>query len=98
MTGARDHAALLLLAYDKAGVYVHEGLAERRAELADPRERALMTELAYGTIRRLGTLDAILAGFSRRSLRDLNAYVRTALRLGLYQAVFLDRVPSHASV
>jgi len=98
MSTARDHAAELLLAFDKSGGFVREPLAERRTKLTDPRERALLTELVYGSIRRRATLDAILARYTRRPLAALHTAVRGALRLGLYQVLFLDRVPAHAAV
>ncbi len=98
MPSARDHAADLLLAWDRSGTWARAHIEARRAALEDPRERALLTELALGTIRRRGTLDALLAGASRRPLKVLHGVVRTALRLGLYQMVFLDRIPGHAAV
>lgn len=63
-----------------------------------PEDRRLAAELAYGVIRRLGTLDAVLQAYSARPLDDLDAAVRQALRLGLYQMLFLERVPVHAAV
>lgn len=98
MPSARDHAADLLLAFDKSNGIVRDDLASRRETLADPRERGLLTELVYGGLRRLGTLDTILDRFSSRPVRTLQMGVRTALRLGLSQVLFLDRVPAHAAV
>jgi 16S rRNA (cytosine967-C5)-methyltransferase len=67
------------------------------AGLADPRDRALVHELALGTLRLRGWLDHVLAGVSHRPLRGLKPGVREALRLGAYQLLFL-RVPKHAAV
>ena len=74
------------------------GLDDARRKLEDPRERGLLTELALGCVRRRGTLDAVLGAFSSRPVAKLNAAVRTALRLGLHQILFLDRVPRHSAV
>jgi 16S rRNA (cytosine967-C5)-methyltransferase len=98
MPSARDLAAGLLLEFETRGRLLREGLEAARDALSDERERALLTELAQGTLRRLGTLDAVLSSASRRPLAALDPVVRTALRLGLYQVVFLDRVPVHAAV
>ncbi len=98
MATARDHAADLLWTWDRSGTWLRTHIAERRAALNEPRERALLTELAMGTVRRQGTLDAVLAAASRRPLKVLHGAVRTALRLGLYQMLFLDRIPTHAAV
>lgn len=98
MSGARDQAADLLWRLERSGGRVREALAPGLSQLVDARERGLLTELAYGCVRRRGTLDAVLAAASRRALAKLHAAVRTALRLALYQVLFLDRVPAHAAV
>ncbi len=71
--------------------------AFRRGELPD-RDRGLATETVYGVLRRRQSLDAVIAPHSRRPLASLDAAVIEALRLGTYQIVYLDRVPSHAAV
>lgn len=61
-------------------------------------DRRLATELVFGVIRRLGTLDAVLAAYSARPLEELDPVVRQVLRIGLYQMLFLERIPTHAAV
>ena len=63
-----------------------------------PEDARLAAELTLGVIRRLGTLDAVLSAYSQQPLRDLEPAVHQILRLGLYQILFLDRVPAHAAV
>ena len=63
----------------------------------DTRDAAFATQLAYGTLRAAGTLDAVLAGLVSRPLAELDPRVLDLLRLGAYQLVDL-RVPSHAAV
>ncbi|MDT0278457.1 RsmB/NOP family class I SAM-dependent RNA methyltransferase [Blastococcus goldschmidtiae] len=63
----------------------------------DTRDAAFATQLAYGTLRATGTLDAILAGLVSRPLAELDPRVLDLLRLGTYQLIDL-RVPSHAAV
>jgi 16S rRNA (cytosine967-C5)-methyltransferase len=72
--------------------------AEARRLQLDPRERALATRLAYGTVQRRATLDALIEALSGRPVARLDAPVLAALRLGAFQLVFLDRVPAHAAV
>lgn len=95
---ARDIAAGVLLQEERRKAWIRDLLPAGRRRLADPRDRALLTELTYGTVRRRATLDAVLAPHSRRSLARLTAPVRIAIRLALYQILFLDRVPVHAAV
>ncbi|SJN22570.1 Ribosomal RNA small subunit methyltransferase B [Microbacterium esteraromaticum] len=66
------------------------------AEL-DTQDAALATELTYGTLRRRGTYDAIIAEAAGRSADDIDAAVLDALRLGTHQ-LLATRVAPHAAV
>ena len=61
------------------------------------RDAAFATELTAGTLRRLGTYDAILAACARRPTGRIDPPVLDALRLGAHQLLAM-RVPSHAAV
>jgi 16S rRNA (cytosine967-C5)-methyltransferase len=67
-----------------------------RATDLTSRDRAFVTALVYGTVRRRRALDHLLAGLVDRPLDSLDPAVRAALRLGLAQLV--DGVPPHAAV
>jgi len=61
------------------------------------RDAALATELTYGTLRGIGTYDAVLAVCSDRDLATLEPAVREILRLGTHQ-LLATRVAPHAAV
>jgi 16S rRNA (cytosine967-C5)-methyltransferase len=61
------------------------------------RDAALATELTYGSLRALGTVDEILRRCSKRELAQLDAGVLTTLRIGAYQ-LLRTRIPPHAAV
>jgi 16S rRNA (cytosine967-C5)-methyltransferase len=61
------------------------------------RDRALATELAYGTLRAQGQLDVILAACVDRPLDQVDGPVLDVLRLGAYQ-LLRTRIPAHAAV
>ena len=61
------------------------------------RDAALATELSYGTLRGLGTYDAVLAACSDRPLDKLDPPVLQVLRLGAHQ-LLATRVAAHAAV
>lgn len=63
----------------------------------DAQDRAFLRKLVATTLRRLGSIDALLAGRLRKPLPDGLPRVTMALRLGLCQLLFLD-VPDHAAV
>jgi 16S rRNA (cytosine967-C5)-methyltransferase len=77
-----------------ANLLLPQLLRERRLE---PRDAAFATQLAYGTLRATGTLDAVLTGLVSRPLAELDPRVLDLLRLGTYQLIDL-RVPAHAAV
>ncbi|MDH5174043.1 MAG: 16S rRNA (cytosine(967)-C(5))-methyltransferase RsmB [Elusimicrobiota bacterium] len=62
-------------------------------------DRALVTELVYGVIRRLNTLDWVLNTYSfKQKVEGFSPYVRNILRLGAYQLMYLDRIPAYAAI
>jgi 16S rRNA (cytosine967-C5)-methyltransferase len=83
-------------------VFEEDAWADRalhgEAQGLDPRERALATQLAYGAVQRRGTLDWLIEGFAGRPVAKLDPPVLAALRLGLFQLGWMDRIPAHAAV
>jgi len=69
----------------------------KRARL-DDKDRRLARELAMGVVRRRGTLEAILRAFLAKPDRKLPMPLKEILMVGLYQTVFLQRVPDFAAV
>lgn len=64
----------------------------------DGAERGLFCALVYGVIERRITLDYIIGRLSARPVESLDAEVRTLLRMGLYQLIYMDRIPESAAV
>ena len=73
-------------------------LEDAQGRPPNDRDRALARELVFGVLRRRRSLDYALDTYSRRPVAKLDLPVRTALRLGLYQLRYLDRVPASAAV
>jgi 16S rRNA (cytosine967-C5)-methyltransferase len=63
----------------------------------DRRARAFATELAYGTVRRLLILDAVIGEQASRPIQRITPNALAALRLGAYQLLFMSVSP-HAAV
>ena len=64
----------------------------------DARERALAMHLAFGTVQRRRTLDAALEEIASRPAQRLERRLAHVLRLGVFQILFADGIPSHAAV
>ena len=60
-------------------------------------DAGLATELTYGTLRRLGTYDAVIAAAADRETARIDPAVLDALRLGTHQ-LLATRVAPHAAV
>lgn len=60
-------------------------------------DRAFFTTLVYGTMEKQITIDYLLAQQVNRTYAGVDGKVKTILRLGAYQILFLDRVPDHAA-
>jgi 16S rRNA (cytosine967-C5)-methyltransferase len=73
-------------------------LAREHKALADPRDRALATEIVTGTLRWQRALDAAIAVAAGRTVDQIDPDVVVLLRLSLYQLLHLDRVPAAAVV
>ena len=97
--GARELALQILAATESRGAYSDRLLESRLKESELEREDAhLVTALVQGTLRRRATLDHHLEGFARENWGGLPLYIKTALRLGAFQLLFLDRIPASAAV
>jgi 16S rRNA (cytosine967-C5)-methyltransferase len=70
---------------------------ERNVQL-DARDRALATELAYGTLRLLGWLEKRLNRHATRGIGSVDVQVRAQLLVAAYQVLVLTRVPAFAAV
>jgi 16S rRNA (cytosine967-C5)-methyltransferase len=71
---------------------------EAQRHQLDARDLALAMQLSYGTVQRVATLDHVIERLARRPPAKLDAPVVAALRLGVFQLTFLDRIPAHAAV
>lgn len=61
-------------------------------------DRRFFTELVYGVVRRRNYLDAIIVHFAKRPIKKLSSMVVEILRLGIYQIIYMDKVPESAAV
>ncbi|MEV8268213.1 transcription antitermination factor NusB [Microbacterium sp. NPDC076911] len=95
---ARQVAFDVLRAVNESDAYANLLLPKsiERAGLSTA-DAALATELTYGTLRRQGTYDAVIAIAADRSIPDIDPAVLDALRLGVHQ-LQSTRVASHAAV
>ena len=64
----------------------------------DARDRAFAQRLAYGTVQRLATLDHVIGRLASRPVDELDPPLRDALRMGIFEVVYMGGVADHAAV
>jgi 16S rRNA (cytosine967-C5)-methyltransferase len=94
---ARRCAFVVLRRVFERGAYADQALHAESGEL-DPRDRALAMRLAYGAVQRKATLDHLIERLAARPATRLDPPVLAALRLGLYELIYLAGAPDYAVV
>ncbi|MBC2711507.1 MAG: 16S rRNA (cytosine(967)-C(5))-methyltransferase RsmB [Desulfosarcina sp.] len=62
------------------------------------RDRALLNQLVYGVLRWRLRLDAVVDVYANRPLKRIDPPILNILRIGLFQVLFMDRIPASAAV
>ena len=83
---------------EKEEAYANLALARQLARYDLPgRDRRLLTELVYGTVKAGPTLDWIIEHFSSRPCRRMPFMIWQILRLGVFQLFYLTQIPAAAA-
>lgn len=100
MDDARQTALSVLNRVDREGKTLDRVLLElpQGEDDLSRRDRSLLNALVYGVLRWRGRLDHIIAYFSNSALGRIHRTVLNILRLGLFQIIYLDRIPVSAAV
>lgn len=98
MSPARRVALHVVRAVHAHATTLGESLARWRPQLPDPRDRALVTEIATGCLRWRGAIDHLITVAADRPVGRLDEVVLDVLRLAVFQLLWLDRVPAAAIV
>jgi 16S rRNA (cytosine967-C5)-methyltransferase len=95
---ARAAAFHILLKVSTTDGHSDELLRAQEVDALTAQDRALTTTLVMGTLRWQLKLDARIRALLARPDAKLAPAVETALRLGAYQLLYLDRIPAHAAI
>lgn len=97
---ARDLALQIIYQVNEEKAYANLALDKmlNKYPQLDGWDKGLVTELVYGSIRNRGRLDWVLDRFAKPKVNKMDPWIRNILREGLYQLMFLDKIPPSAAV
>ncbi|MCK9477885.1 MAG: 16S rRNA (cytosine(967)-C(5))-methyltransferase RsmB [Firmicutes bacterium] len=96
---SREAAVRVLQKTEKNEAYANSALKEALAKAGlSALDNAFATELVYGVIRHKMRIDYIISHYSSQKLKNLSIWILSILRIGVYQLLFLDSVPSFAAI
>ena len=97
--GPRGTAVKILNRIERSDAYLDRLVdAELRAQDMNELDKGLMTEIVTGTVRWKAKLDWVLTGFFHGNFTKAETNIKNALRVAVYQILFLDKVPHSAAV
>jgi 16S rRNA (cytosine967-C5)-methyltransferase len=95
---ARKIAFEILLQADAGRAFASDLLHGPQVSALSERDRGLATEIVMGVLRWRGEIDYRLQQLSGKSPQSLDREVAIALRMGIYQIAFLEKIPKSAAV
>jgi 16S rRNA (cytosine967-C5)-methyltransferase len=98
VSAARRIAFEILRRVESEGAYASDLLHAEVGANVKPEDAALATEIVLGVLRWRRQLDFLLDRHLKKPVERLDLAVALALRMGIYQLRFLDRVPARAVV
>ena len=97
----RELALKILYKIDKEKAYsnivLNEMINQNKKELTN-KDIGLISEIVYGTTTWRLTLDEIIKKYSKIKLKKISTWILNILRMGIYQIIFLDKIPKSAAV
>ena len=97
----RQIALTILYKIDKENAYSNIALDEelrKNRKLLNEKDIGLISEIVYGTTTWKLTIDTIIKKYSKLKIEKLSIWILNILRMGIYQIVFLDKIPKSAAV
>lgn len=100
MANPRRAALLALYEIEYNGAFSNMAVKECLAKNKDMSslDKRLVTALVYGTVKRKITLDYVIKKYSSIKLKKISPYILLILRLGIFQIMFMDKIPDSAAV
>ena len=100
MKNARELAMHILYDIEYNGAYSNMALKNAFLKNQDllPVDKGFITKIVYGVVSRKLTLEYIISLFSKIKLKKISKYILIILKMGIYQLMYMDKVPESAAV
>ncbi|MBO4468223.1 MAG: 16S rRNA (cytosine(967)-C(5))-methyltransferase RsmB [Clostridia bacterium] len=99
MVNARKTAVGILINVLNDGAYSNIAIKnELDGSRLEREDKALATALVYGVLDRKITIDYVISKYVRKSVERIAPVTLNALRIALYQIMFMDKIPQSAAV
>jgi len=101
MTPDARHIALTILTdSEKNRVVLDQSLNKfsKNLEKLSKKDRALANSIIFGTLRFREKLDWTIRPFSNKKIKEIDPSVIWAIRIALFQIMFMDKIPTSAAV
>lgn len=98
---ARQIALKILYKIDKEGAYSNIALDEElkiSKNKLNEKDIGLISQIVYGVTNWKLTLDEIIKKYSKIRIKKISPWIINILRMGIYQIIFLDKIPKSAAV
>lgn len=97
MTNPRELALKAIYDIEFNGAYSNMAL-KKYLKNAENRDKSLITAIVYGTVDRKITLDYVIGRLSKIKIKKISKYILIILRMGIYQMMYMDKIPDSAAV
>ena len=99
MQNPRELALDVLMKIDKKEELSHIAIGEtlEKYQFSEKKDRAFFTRLCQGTLERRLTIDYVIDLYSKTKVRKMKPLVRSLLRMGACQILFMDHIPDSAA-
>jgi len=98
LKNSREVALKILFEISDKKAYSNISLNRNIDSRTNDLDAAFIRELVYGVLENKLFIDYVITLFSKVKLRKISPYIKEILRLGIYQILFLDRIPESAAV
>lgn len=99
MANTREIVLSILMEYDRGGVRKPSLLKDslNKYDYLETRDKSFIKRLVDGVIERQIQLDFVIDSFSRTETKKMQPFIRSLIRMGTYQILFMDQVPDPAA-